>query len=95
MGWECGLEGCGSVFEDAESAIVHQATEHERCACEICGSLVPDGFLAIRHVFTEHSRAEYVRTYGATSEDVKEREAVLEEIRDTADLKRVAEQLNA
>ena len=93
MAWECGIDGCGEVFEDVESAVVHQATQHERCECKVCGTIVPDGYLALRHVFTEHSRAEYVRAYGANSEDVRHREEILEKIESAADLKSIASQL--
>jgi hypothetical protein len=81
------------VFEDVESAVLHQATEHERRECKVCGTVVPDGYLAIRHTFTEHSRAEYVRAYGAGSEDVRNREALLEEIEATADMQAIADEL--
>ncbi|MFC6717257.1 hypothetical protein ACFQGT_05800 [Natrialbaceae archaeon GCM10025810] len=93
MPWECGIDGCGAVFDDVESAVVHQATEHERLECKVCGSIVPDGYLAIRHAFTEHSRAEYVRAYGANSEDVRQREELLEEIEEVADLQSIAAEL--
>lgn len=93
MAWKCGIDGCGVSFEDVESAVIHQATEHERRECNVCGTVVPDGYFAIRHAFTEHSRAEYVRAYGATSEDVRQRESVLEAIEDTADVETIAEQL--
>ena len=93
MAWECGIDGCAEVFEDVESAVVHQATQHERCECKVCGTIVPDGYLALRHVFTDHSRAEYVRAYGANSEDVRHREEILEEIESAADLKSIASQL--
>ncbi|WP_137288658.1 DUF7565 family protein [Natronorubrum halophilum] len=93
MAWECGIDGCGAVFEDVESTVVHQATEHERRECSVCGTVVPDGYLAIRHAFTEHSRAEYVRAYGASSEDVRQREELLEEIEDAADMQEIATEL--
>jgi hypothetical protein len=93
MAWECGIGGCGSVFEDVESAVVHQATDHQRRECKVCGTVVPDGYLAIRHAFTEHSRAEYVRAYGASSEEVREREQLLEEIESVADMEAIAAEL--
>ncbi len=93
MAWQCGIEGCGTVFEDVESAVVHQATEHERRECKVCGTIVPDGYLAIRHAFTEHSRAEYVRAYGASSEAVRKREKLLEEINAEAHMQTIAEEL--
>lgn len=93
MAWECGIEGCGETFEEVESTVVHQATEHTRQECKVCGTVVPDGYLAIRHVFTEHSRAEYVRAYGADSEDVRTREELLAEIEDVADMQAIVQQL--
>ncbi len=93
MAWECGIDDCGAVFEDVESAVVHQATAHQRRECQVCGTIVPDGYLAIRHAFTEHSRAEYVRAYGASSEAVREREELLEEIESVVDMKAVATEL--
>ncbi|KDE58770.1 zinc finger C2H2-type domain-containing protein [Halostagnicola sp. A56] len=94
MPWDCGIDGCGETFDDVEPAIVHQATEHERRECKVCGTIVPDGYLSIRHVFTEHSRAEYVRAYSASSEDVREREDLLEEIESVADMERIATELS-
>ena len=93
MGWECGINGCGATFDDATSAVIHQVNEHERCECQVCGTVVPDGYVAIRHVFTEHSRAEYVRAYGANSEDVRHREQLLEEIRAAIDGQAIADEL--
>ncbi|AFZ73235.1 DUF7565 family protein [Natronobacterium gregoryi] len=93
MAWECGIEGCNEVFADAESAVLHQSTEHERRECKVCGAIVPDGYLAIRHAFSEHSRAEYVRAYGANAEDVREREELLDEIETEADIKAIASEL--
>ena len=93
MSWECGIDGCGAVFDDVESTVVHQATKHERRECKVCGTVVPDGYLAIRHAFTEHSRAEYVRAYGARSEDVRHREELLEDIEAAADMTSIVSQL--
>ncbi|MEY7850847.1 hypothetical protein AB7C87_16790 [Natrarchaeobius sp. A-rgal3] len=93
MAWECGIDGCGAVFEDVESAVIHQATDHERPECKVCGTIVPDGYLALRHTFNEHSRAEYVRAYGADSEDVRKREELVEEIEDVADMELIANEL--
>jgi len=93
MRWECGIDGCGAVFDTAEAAIVHQTNQHERLECEVCGTVVPDGYLAIRHAFNEHTRAEYVRSYGASAEEVREREKLLEEIEEHADLQQVAQRL--
>lgn len=93
MPWECGIDGCGAAFDDVESAIVHQASEHERRECKVCGTIVPDGYLAIRHAFSEHSRAEYVRAYGASSEAVRQREELLEAVNDVADLQAIVNRL--
>jgi len=93
MSWQCGIDGCGAVFDDVESTIVHQATEHDHRECKVCGTGVPDGYLALRHAFTDHSRAEYVRAYGASSEEVRKREDLVEEINDVADLGTVVEEL--
>ncbi|ELZ08251.1 hypothetical protein C479_12968 [Halovivax asiaticus JCM 14624] len=93
MAWECGIDDCGSVFEDVESAVVHQADAHERRECEICGTVVPDGFLAIYHTFTNHSRAEYVRAYDADSAAIRTREELLEDITADIDQQLLAEML--
>lgn len=94
MTWACGIDGCGETFEAAEDAIVHQTGEHERRECKVCGVVVPDGYLALRHAFNEHTRAEYVRAYGASSEDVREREQIKDRIEAEADLQAVVERLN-
>ncbi|PSP75453.1 hypothetical protein BRC81_15625 [Halobacteriales archaeon QS_1_68_20] len=93
-GWVCGIDGCGLAFETVEEVILHQTNEHERHECKVCGTIVPDGYLAIRHAFEEHTRAEYVRAYGASSEEVREREEVKEEIEAVADLQAIAEKLS-
>ncbi|WIV66779.1 DUF7565 family protein [Natrialbaceae archaeon AArc-T1-2] len=93
MPWECGIDGCGGRFDDVESLIVHQVNEHERHECQVCGTIVPDGYLAIRHAFTEHSRAEYVRAYGASSAEVRQREQLLEDVTDIADMQAIADEL--
>jgi len=94
MAWECGIDGCGAVFEQVEELIVHQATRHERHECKVCGTVVPDGYPAFRHAFTEHTRAEYVRAYGADSEEVRQREEIKDEIEAEADLQEVVDRLN-
>jgi hypothetical protein len=93
MPWECGIDGCGERFGTAEDLVVHQSTDHERRECKVCGIVVPDGYLAIRHAFNEHSRAEYVRAYGASSEEVREREEIKELVEDEADLQSVVDRL--
>ena len=91
--WGCGIGDCESTFENAEDAIVHQTTEHERHECLVCGTVVPEGYFAIRHAFDEHTRAEYVRAYDATSDDVRVREKVKDSIEAAADLQRVFDRL--
>lgn len=93
MPWECGIDDCETVFEDVKSLVIHQVDDHERHECKVCNTVVPDGYLAIRHVFTEHTRAEYVRAYNADSEDVRQREELLEEIADVADMSTIASEL--
>lgn len=92
--WECGIDGCGEQFERVEEAIVHQTTDHKRRECKVCGSVVPDGYFAIRHAFDEHSRAEYVRAYGASAAEVRQRERVRDAIEDDADLQQVVNRLD-
>ena len=92
--WTCGIDGCDAAFEDVESAILHQTTEHQRHECKVCGTIVPDGYFAIRHAFDEHTRVEYVRAYDADSAAVRRREEVKREIEAEADLQAVVERLN-
>ncbi|GAB3414371.1 hypothetical protein GCM10027435_09240 [Haloparvum alkalitolerans] len=92
--WTCGIGDCDAAFEDVESAIVHQTTEHQRHECKVCGTIVPDGYFAIRHAFDEHTRAEYVRAYDADAAAVREREQVKEEVEAAADLQAVVDRLN-
>jgi hypothetical protein len=94
MAWECGIDDCGAAFEDVEDAVVHQTTDHERRECKVCGTVVPDGYLAIRHAFSEHTRAEYVRAYGASAQEVRDREEIRNEIEAEADLNAVVERLD-
>lgn len=92
--WECDIGGCGDVFDTVEDAIVHQTNDHDRHECKVCGTIVPDGYLAIRHAFEEHTRAEYVRAYGADSEEVREREEIKRSIEEVANLQDIAERLS-
>ncbi len=91
--WACGIDGCEAVFDAPEPLILHQTTEHERCTCAVCETVVPDGYFAIRHAFEEHSRAEYVRAYGASAAEVREREQAKDYIEAAADLTLVLERL--
>ncbi|GAB3029474.1 DUF7565 family protein [Natronobiforma cellulositropha] len=94
MPWECGIDGCGAVFDDPESLVVHQVNTHDGCECKVCGTVVPDGYLAIRHAFTEHSRAEYVRAYGASAADIRQREELIEELEEHTDVNAITSQSN-
>jgi hypothetical protein len=87
--WSCGIAGCDAAFDDAETAIVHQATAHERHECAVCGAVVPEGYFAIRHAFEEHTRAEYVRAYDADAAAVRERERVKDRLETEADIRAV------
>ena len=92
--WECAIEGCGHRTDAADELLVHQATDHEPVRCEICGTRIPDGYFAIRHVFDEHTRAQYVRTYDADAEGIRERESIREDLEAEADLEAVVERVN-
>lgn len=94
MTWVCGIEGCDEIFESVEDLIVHQTNEHDRHECKVCGTVVPDGYLAIRHAFEEHTRAEYVRAYGASAEEVREREQIKSQVESEADLREVVERVD-
>ncbi|MFC6732000.1 hypothetical protein [Haladaptatus sp. DYSN1] len=87
--WECAIDGCGEQFERVESAVVHQATDHDHHACQVCGTTLPDGYFAIKHAFEEHTRAEYVRAYDANAANVRRRESVLDDIESAVDLDEV------
>ncbi|WP_253738059.1 C2H2-type zinc finger protein [Halohasta salina] len=93
-GWRCGIDDCDRGFEDVESLIIHQTTEHEKHECQVCGTLIPDGYFAIRHVFDEHTRAEYVRAYDADSAAVRRREEIQADVESTADLNAVVDELD-
>jgi transcription initiation factor TFIIIB Brf1 subunit/transcription initiation factor TFIIB len=91
--WVCAIEGDDKRFERVEDLILHQATEHDRIECKVCGTVLPDGYFAIRHAFEEHSRAEYVRAYDATSDEVRRREQIKETIEESADIKEIVDRL--
>jgi transcription initiation factor TFIIIB Brf1 subunit/transcription initiation factor TFIIB len=91
--WECAIDGDGEQFDRVEDLIVHQSTAHERIECKVCGTVLPDGYFAIRHAFEEHSRAEYVRAYDATAQQVRRRENVKESIEEQADIREVIDRL--
>lgn len=75
-GWECGIGSCSFVGDTVTDLITHQTHDHPPHTCRICQRDVPDGFIAIYHSFEEHSRAEYVKAYDATPDDVRQREQV-------------------
>lgn len=91
--WACGIDGCEAAFDTPESAILHQTTEHDRTRCAVCDETVPEGYFAIRHAFEEHSRAEYVRAYGASAEEVRRRETIKDRVEAEADLGSIIKQL--
>lgn len=85
-GWRCAIEGCGARFDSAGGLIQHQVEDHDDTTCEVCGQSVPAGFLAIRHAFETHTRAEYLRTYAATTDDVRARENIADRIEEAANV---------
>jgi transcription initiation factor TFIIIB Brf1 subunit/transcription initiation factor TFIIB len=91
--WECGIDGDDRSFDRVEDLIVHQSTEHDRIECKVCGAVLPDGYFAIRHAFDEHSRAEYVRAYDATAQQVRRRENIKDTVEDAADIREVIDRL--
>lgn len=84
--WVCGIRGCGASFEGAAAVVQHQARRHEDRECAVCGEEVSPGFLAIRHAFESHTRAEYLRAYDADSDDIREREELLELVEERVDV---------
>jgi DNA-directed RNA polymerase subunit N (RpoN/RPB10) len=91
--WRCAIEGCGAGFETAERLIRHQADEHDPTTCQVCGQSIPAGYLAIRHAVEAHTRAEYLRAYAATTDDVRARENVADRIEAAADVSSVLDAL--
>lgn len=84
--WTCAIEGCGDQHESAADLIEHQAQDHDPSTCKVCGESVPAGFLAIRHAFGAHTRADYLRAYGASSDDIRARERVADRVEAEVDL---------
>lgn len=91
--WKCGVDDCGAGFEDVETALRHQTTEHDDHECRVCGRVTPEGYFAISHAFDEHTRAEYVRAYDADASAVRARERVKEEIEAEANVGIIVERL--
>jgi hypothetical protein len=92
-GWRCAVGGCGAQFGSAGRLIQHQAEDHDATTCEVCGQSVPAGFLAIKHAFETHTRAEYLRAYAATTDDIRARENVADRIEAAADISSVLDAL--
>ncbi|MGM0606112.1 MAG: DUF7565 family protein [Halobacteriota archaeon] len=95
IGWRCAIGDCEQVFDDGESLVLHQATEHDKHECKVCNTLTYDGYIAIRHAFDEHTRAEFVRAYDADSEAVREREQVKAFVESDVDLRAVFDKLES
>jgi hypothetical protein len=91
--WSCGIADCEETFDDADEAVFHQATAHDRHQCKVCGAVVPEGYFAIRHAFDEHTRAEYVRAYDADAAAVRERELVKDRVEAEADVRAVVDRI--
>lgn len=79
-GWACGIDACSFTSETVEELITHQSRDHSYHTCKVCQRDLPDGFIAIYHALEEHNRAEYVKAYDASPDDVRQRERVVEEI---------------
>ena len=92
--WACGIVGCGASFEAVEDLLCHQVAEHGRCTCAVCGGNYPEGFLAIRHAFSSHTRAEYVRAYDASADDIRLRERVKEAVEAQVDVPSLLSELD-
>lgn len=84
---------CGRDFESIERLVSHQISDHPTQQCKVCGRPQPAGFAAIKHAFDEHTRAEYVRAYGASSDDIRYREKVKEFVEDHVDVQSILDQI--
>ena len=80
----------GSVID----LVAHQARDHPPHTCRICEQVVPDGFIAIYHAFEEHNRAEYVKAYDASADDIRFREEVKTAIEERIDVSAVLEEVD-
>ncbi|MFB6134146.1 MAG: hypothetical protein ABEJ55_04080 [Halanaeroarchaeum sp.] len=92
--WTCAISGCMASFDDPETLLAHQGADHDPHRCRICDELLPAGFYAIRHVVHDHTRAEYVRHYDADSDDIRERESVVERVEDLVDVESLRRRLD-
>lgn len=93
--WTCGIESCGRQFDGPAGVIRHQAVDHANCECAICGRVLPAGFLAIKHAFEDHTRAEYVRAYDASSDEIRVREDLLDRVEERIDVTALVNRLDA
>ncbi len=91
--WECAIRGECPTADSIEELLLHQARDHERVECKVCGTVVPDGYFAIAHAFDDHTRAEYVRAYRASAEEVRRRERIKSHVETRVDLGRVVDRL--
>lgn len=92
-GWACGIETCTFTASTVRALITHQARDHPPHTCKVCYKTIPNGFFAIYHAFEEHTRAEYVRAYDATPEDIKQRERIKDLIDERVDVPALFEEL--
>lgn len=93
-GWGCGIGACSYTGETVTDLITHQTRDHPPHTCKVCQRDLPDGFIAIYHTFEEHSRAEYVREYDASPDDVREREQIKTIIEKQIDVPALLQELN-
>ncbi len=92
--WRCAVEGCGDRYGSAGELIQHQAEDHDPTTCEVCDRSVPSGFIAIRHAFKTHTRADYLRAYAATTDDIRARERIIDRIEETIDVPSLVDALD-
>lgn len=93
LGWHCGIGTCSHYGQTVTDLITHQIRDHPSHTCKVCDKDVPDGFLAIYHGFETHSRTEYVRAYGASAEEVRQREQVKQVIEERVDVSALLEEI--
>lgn len=93
-GWGCGISSCSFVGETVTDLITHQTRDHPPHTCKVCQRDVPDGFIAIYHSFEEHSRADYVKAYDASPDDVRHREQVKAIVEQEIDVPALLRQIN-
>lgn len=92
--WGCGIGSCTYTGTTVTDLIMHQSRDHPPHTCKVCHREFPDGFIAIYHAFEEHGRTEYVKTYDASPDDVREREEVKAAIERQIDVPAFLQRLN-